>query len=185
LASGGRMDTVYVAARTSITAAFLQGIGVLVGIVVGTVITIATRKYWERRQHKDYNRMLLLEFTYNINKVGQFKEVYENLKSFASAGGLTNFYGYLSFHEFLGTAADKILREGYLYEVFDTDDISDLLEVYNTYVMASSQQFPNTQINDLRQNFDQQKALATANYWIERINKHKKTLNRLSQKLQT
>ena len=114
---------------------FLQGIGagvgVLLGVVAGTVVTILAHWYLHHRAEEQQTRNLRLELRINKKKIEAWLEELTKYRNAVNGDCLNTWFGYFDLGKTITPTADTMFRSGLLYKKLSEQHLEDLQVVFS------------------------------------------------------
>jgi DNA-binding transcriptional regulator YdaS (Cro superfamily) len=149
-----------------IVAHFFEGLGIIIGIIAGTIITILVNKHSEKKFKKYLVKTLKFELDYNIQKLTDFLNELEKYNAAVLEGpaSMSNYFGYFRFSDIFSAAITQLYQNGFLAQHLTIEQIAKLQDaIYD--LQAKSEPFINQNIANIRQD-----AINQAILW-ERVTK--------------
>ena len=176
---------------------FLHGLGVFLGVLAGTFVTILTQLYFAKRGQTQQTQNLKFELELNVSKIDTWLEELEKYRHAVNGDALHNWFGYFDIGKGVSVTANAMFASGLLYNVLDKDDIAALQQLF-TDLSPDGEQYMNNQLGESRRNFTSLRhegrmnewhqtykpdAVDKANFWEKRFCDHQRKLEEIIGKL--
>jgi hypothetical protein len=128
---------------------FFQGLGVCVGVVVGTVITIAAQRWsrWQSEKQQKFN--LKFELELNIGKIDSWLEELGCYRDAVNGDSLHTYFGYFNLGSILMVTTSAMLQSGLLYKILSHEQIGQLQAIFSEF-STPTEQYMYNQMNQTR-----------------------------------
>src|SRR5688572_5714411 len=104
----------------------LQGFGVFLGVLAGTLITLLTQWIIQKRNEAQQLRNLKFEFELNVRKIDSWLEEITRYRNAVNGDTLNTYFGYFDLSRFVYPTANAMFLSGLLYKLVDHDAIGKL-----------------------------------------------------------
>ena len=135
----------------------LQGLGVFLGVIVGTVVTILVQLYFQQRAETQKTRNLKFELDCNIEKIGTWLEELACYRNALNGDSLHMYFGYFDISRILSVTANDMYQSGLLYKKLSQEQIGQL-QAFLSEFTAWAEQSMNNQFNSIKQTFEGSRA---------------------------
>ena len=159
-----------------------EGVGVFLGVLAGTAVTILVQKFFDHESKKQKERNLKFEFEFNIKKIDHFLEEITKYRNAVNGDNLTEYFGYFDLSRVISVTANSMFLDGSLYNLLDHEDIGKL-QVFFSEFSLNGENYMNNQLIQHRNNFDKKKAVNDVNFWEEKFKSSKKTIEEVLKKI--
>ena len=123
----------------------LQGLGVFLGVVAGTVVTILTQLYFAKREETQQTQNLKFELKLNVSKIDTWLEKLEKYRQAVNGDTLHNWSDYFDIGKAVSVTANAMFTSGLLYKVLDKDDIAALQKLFD-WLSPAGEQYMNNRL---------------------------------------
>ena len=177
----------------------LQGIGsvvgVFLGVVAGTAITILVQRFQERRSRDQQKRNLRFELLLNSRKIDGWLEELGRYRNAVNGDNLDNWSGYLDLSKTLTATANAMLASGLLYDTLTHQHVENLQLVYWELSLAT-EDYMNKQFLAAKNTFNQLRkeknsllwlhsakpaAVQLADFWENKLRNHRAILEEIAR----
>ena len=177
----------------------LQGIGsavgVFIGVVSGTAVTILAHRFQERRFEKRQVRNLSFELRLNTKKIDGWLEELARYRNAVNGDNLHNWFGYFDLGKTVSATASAMLASGLLYNTLVHQHV-EALQVVFWELSPAGENYINEQFKARRDAFNQLRraknsllwlnsakpeAVRLADYWEDRLRGHRATLEDITR----
>jgi hypothetical protein len=175
-------------------ALFSQGLGqffgVFLGVIAGTIVTIATQHWLSKRGESNQLKNFKFELELNAKKLESWLEELERYRNSVNGDSLQTYFGYFNLSTFVGVTAIQLSGSGAIYKHLSHELIGQLQEVYNE-LSLTGENYLNNQIQQRQQTLaalnedGQQKmwqswlkpqVVRDIDFWEEKFKSHLKTV---------
>lgn len=122
-----------------------QFIGVLLGVVAGTAITVLAQKWIYRQSKKDQIKNLKSELELNVKKIDDWIEEIGKYRNKVNGDSLLNYFGYFRLSSIVGVTASQLHASGTIYKYLPHEQIGLLQELFNE-LSINGENYINNQI---------------------------------------
>ena len=176
----------------------LQGIGsavgVALGVVSGTAVTILAHRFQERRSEKRQVQNLGFELRLNVKKIDGWLEELARYRNAVNGDNLHNWFGYFDLGKTVSATASAMLTSGLLYNTLVHQHV-EALQVVFWELSPAGEKHMNEQFRARREAFNQLRraknsllwlntakpeAAQLADYWEDRLRGHRATLEEIT-----
>ena len=175
---------------------FIQGFGILVGILVGTAINLRVEQYRQKSNEQQMIANFIFELNFNIKKIDTWMEEISNYRNAVTYDELEQYYGYFDLTNVISVTANQLFVTGNLYKYLDHGDIGELQVIFAEFSPNGADQI-SKQIAQNKANYvaaltperaalkEDYKtvALGDVDYWERKFKKHRKTLSDILRKM--
>ena len=178
---------------------FLQGIGsavgVFLGVVAGTAVTILAHRFQERRSERRQLRNLSFELQLNVKKINGWLEELARYRNAVNGDNLNNWFGYFDLGKTVSATASAMLASGLLYDTLVHRHV-EALQVVFWELSGVGENYMNEQFQAKRDAFNQLRqasnpflwtntvkpeAVQLADYWEEKLRGHRAKLEEITR----
>ena len=145
---------------------FLHGLGVFIGLLAGTTVTILTQLYFAKRGQTQQTQNLKFELELNVSKIDTWLEELEKYRRAVNGDALHNWSGYFDIGKAVFVTANAMFAYGSLYKVLDKDDIAALQKSFSELSLGG-EQYMNNQLPQNKQNLMDCHAQNRINEWVQ------------------
>lgn len=157
-------------------------VGVLVGILAGTGVTLFVQFVNQWRLEKLWLGYLKYEISLNIQKIDAWQQELGRYRNAVHANNLAMYPGYFDLSRFLTVTVNNLLNAGLLYKHLGYQDIGKLQAASGEFsVFVES--YMNNQIQQNKAQFVQSKAAQDVDFWEGKFSEHKDALQQIVAKL--
>lgn len=175
---------------SSVIGYLFQGVSILVGIVVGVIVTIISQRYIQKQKDNETLGYLKFEIDLNIGKISQWLEEIETYRNAVSSDTLNIYAGYFDLSRIATSFYYNTIYSGLLYKYLDFDSVYKLQILFSEFVL-SWENLLNKQIADNiktfkedRKRFDKTTVIQQINFWENKFKAHKKTLQEVKRRFE-
>lgn len=170
---------------------FLQGFGVFLGVIAGVAVLILTQWINEKAKESQKVKNLKFEFGLNIKKINKWLEEINKYRNAVNGDSLGNYFGYFNLSRFVTVTANDMFSKGLLYKYLDYNDIGKLQVIYSEFTLHGENFLNNQIIQNRNQALKEpmswptlkSKVVLEVNFWDNKFQEHKKTLEDILKKL--
>ena len=145
---------------------FLYGLGVFIGMLAGTAVTILTQLYFVKRGQTQQTQNLKFELELNVSKIDTWLEELEKYRHAVNGDALHNWSGYFDIGKAVFFTANAMFAYGSLYKVLNKDDIAALQKSF-TELSLGGEQYMNNQLLQNKQNLVNCHAQNRIDEWVQ------------------
>jgi hypothetical protein len=169
---------------------FFQGLGVFLGVLAGTFVTILVHLYFQRRAETQQTRNLKFELDLNMRKIDAWLEELARCRNAVNGDSLHAYFGYFDLSKSVSITASEMLQSGLLYKKLSHEQIGQLQVVFSD-LSFKGEQFMNAWLDQIKQEFARCKtenqidqwsncykpeAVRYVDYWEGKFRSHQRTL---------
>lgn len=147
------------------SAYFFQGLGVFLGVLAGTAVTLLSAWMLQRRSENQRAQNLRFELELNVGKIDTWLEELTRLRHAVNGDALDSYFGYFDLSRIISVTANSMLQTGLLYKHLTHDQIGSLQEMFSEFSWFG-EKYVNDQVQGYKQTFLQGKFQPVANSWI-------------------
>jgi hypothetical protein len=139
--------------------------GVFLGVVAGTLVTILTHLWLQRRHEFNQIRNLVFELELNCKKLEGWLEELGRYRNAVNGDSLLRYYGYYKISSGVGVTAHQLHESGLLYKYLSHEHIGQLQEVF-TDLSLPGENYMNNQIQQRKQSLQALEQLGQQGQWM-------------------
>lgn len=162
-----------------------QGIGILIGIVIGTMVTLIAQWFVQRQKENETLKYLKFEIDLNITKIDRWLEEINNYRNAVNSDTLNIYFGYFDLARVATNFYYNTFYSGLLYKYLDFESINELQVIFSEFVQ-SWETIINGEVKENRDifvnksvKFDKPAVTQKINFWENKFKTHKKTLQKI------
>ena len=160
----------------------LHGLGVFLGVLAGTAVTLLTQWVLNKTKEKHKTRNLRFEFELNIKKIDVWLEELGKYRNAVNGDSVQTYAGYFDLSRAVYPTANEMFQSGLLYKYLKHDEIGKLQVIFTEFSTYWENSL-NQQIMDNKANPNKQQAVFNIDFWEKKFKEHKATFSDLVRKL--
>ncbi len=154
---------------------FLQGFGVFLGVIAGTVVTILTQRFLLWRQEKQKMQNLKFEIQFNIKQIDRWIEYLRGYRNAVNGDAIGSWAEYFDFSHVIKSTIEDMIQTGLIYKKLSYDTVSHLLLFISSFNLPFESVI-NQQILSQRQSFNKKLAVIEITVLEKKLHDNKKNL---------
>lgn len=158
------------------------GFGVFLGVVAGTVVTLASQWVISRSTRAQRVRNLKFELRMDVAKLNRWLQEINDYRNAVNGNALAQYFGYFDFSRFIYVTANEMFVSGLLYKYLTEEEI-EAMQVITSELSMNGEKFLAQQIQENKTNFVQVTAVGQINFWEQKLTTHRATLQAILQRL--
>ena len=161
---------------------FLQGLGVFLGVLAGTAVTLLTQWVLNKTREKQKTRNLRFEFELNIKKIDVWLEELAKYRNAVNGDSVQTYAGYFDLSGAVFPTTNEMFQSGLLYKYLSYEEIGKLQVIFTEFSLFG-ENYLNKQIADNKANPNKQEAVFNIDFYEKKFKEHKATFSALVRKL--
>lgn len=165
-----------------------QGLGIFIGIVAGTVVTLLIQWVAQRGKEEETVKYLKFEIDLNIGKIIRWLDQVDNYRNAVNSDTLSTYWDYFDLSRVATSFYNNTFYSGLLYKYLNFDDINQLQIIFSEFSITwenllneEIKKNRNTFIDE-RKKFDKALVTQQINFWEKKFKAHKKTLEEIKKR---